>query len=404
MATTVTTTESWGSRLGDSIKGVIAGLVIFVLGFPLLFWNEGNTVKTRKALEEGEGATVSLESNAKVDPDMDGRLVHISGRADTQDTLSDATFGVSLKAIRLERQVEMYQWEETSHTTEKKNLGGSVTKTTTYEYKKIWTDRVIDSSSFVEAGHDNPGCKEFADERQEAANVSFGAFRLSEWQISAIGRAQKYVLPQDYSCPVPRCQVQGSTIYIPNTATRSNELNRRNAVAEPRIGDMRVTFYAVLPHDISLVAKQKGDTFVAYVAKNGKKVQLLSDGVQDAAEMFADAQSANTVLCWLVRILGFTMMFGGIKAVLKPISVLADVLPILGDIVGIGLGVVAFAVAMPCALVTIAIAWLFYRPVTAAILIAVAAGIVYWFAGKRAKAKKAAEAGNAPAASAEPAA
>lgn len=46
MAVTETTTESWGSRLGNSIKGVIVGLGLFVLGFPVLFWNEGNSVKT----------------------------------------------------------------------------------------------------------------------------------------------------------------------------------------------------------------------------------------------------------------------------------------------------------------------------------------------------------------------
>lgn len=43
MAVTETTTESWGSRLGNSIKGVIVGLGLFVLGFPVLFWNEGNS-------------------------------------------------------------------------------------------------------------------------------------------------------------------------------------------------------------------------------------------------------------------------------------------------------------------------------------------------------------------------
>lgn len=34
MAVTETTTESWGSRLGNSIKGVIVGLGLFVLASP----------------------------------------------------------------------------------------------------------------------------------------------------------------------------------------------------------------------------------------------------------------------------------------------------------------------------------------------------------------------------------
>ena len=80
MAVTETTTQSWGSRLGSSIKGVLIGLALFVGGFPVLFWNEGNTVKTRKALEEGEGACVAVESVAEVNPENEGLLVSLDMR------------------------------------------------------------------------------------------------------------------------------------------------------------------------------------------------------------------------------------------------------------------------------------------------------------------------------------
>ena len=150
MAVTETTTESWGSRLGSSIKGVLIGGALFIAGFPVLFWNEGNSVKTAKAIDEGEGVCVSVESNASIDQGNDDKLVHMSGKADTQDVLADDTFGVSATAIRLERQVEMYQWLEESRTSEKKKMGGSVEKTTTYTYKKGWFDHAIDSSGFKE--------------------------------------------------------------------------------------------------------------------------------------------------------------------------------------------------------------------------------------------------------------
>lgn len=383
MAVTETVTEGWGSRLGGSVRGILVGLAMFVAGFPVLFWNEGNTVKTRKALEEGEGACICLESPDTIEAEMNGKLVHISGMADTQDILTDPVFGVSERAIRLERNVEMFQWMEESRTSEKKNLGGSVTKTTTYTYSKVWADHYIDSNGFKEPGHDNPGGMEFTQEKSIAANVTFGAFRLSKDQITSIGDEQHYVFPTNYVCPIERVKVAGATIYVPDAETRSNALNNRDVVSQPRIGDMRVTFEIIRPHEISLVAKQHGDTFVPYVAKNKKKVSLLADGIKDAAEMFADAQSANDMMCWLIRLAGFLLMFFGIRAVVKPISVVLDVLPILGDIAEIGLGVVAFAVAAPCALVTIAVAWLFYRPIAACILIAISGGIVYLFIKKR---------------------
>ena len=387
MAVTETTTESWTSRLGGAVKGVVAGLALFILGFPVLFWNEGNSVKTAKALDEGEGACIPVESNAKVDPEMEGQLVHMTGRADTQDVLTDEQFGVSATAIALNRKTEMFQWRENSETTEKKNLGGSVTRTTTYTYEKVWSEAVIDSSGFKEAGHDNPGVIEFPSEEKLAANVSFGAFRLNERQIARIGSDQAYAFPTDFVCRVSRVQRQGNVILVPNKATRDNALNNRDVAAEPRIGDMRVTFTVVRPHDISIVAKQRGDTFVAYLAKTKKKVDLIQDGVVDCAEMFEDARDANTLFTWLVRLGGLLIMYIGLSMVLKPLSVLGDVLPILGTVIGWGTGLVAGVVALVCALVTIAVAWIFYRPVLAVLLL-VAAGALVFLVWKKKQSKK----------------
>ena len=383
MAVTETTTEGWGSRLGSSIKGVLFGLGLFIAGFPVLFWNEGNSVKTAKALDEGEGACISVESNAKVDPEMEGRLVHMTGKADTKDVLSDDVFGVSATAIRLSRKVEMYQWVEHEKTTEKKNVGGSVTKTTTYTYSKEWSSSVVSSDSFKEAGHDNPAAMEFESEEKLAQTVSFGAFMLSDDQIRRIGGEQAYAFPTSFVCKVDRVQTQGTTIYVPEIKTRENALNNRVVASQPRIGDMRVTFEVIYPHDISIVAKQRGGGFVGYTAKNGKKIDMLSNGIRDAAEMFAAARRNNAIMTWLVRLGGFLLMYFGLSMVLKPLSVLGDVLPILGDIIGLGAGFVAGIVAIVCTLVTIAVSWLFYRPVMAVVLLAVAGFFVWKLIARR---------------------
>ena len=43
---TETTTKGWTSRIGESIKGVLFGLVLIVLSCIGLFWNEGRAVQT----------------------------------------------------------------------------------------------------------------------------------------------------------------------------------------------------------------------------------------------------------------------------------------------------------------------------------------------------------------------
>ena len=218
MATEEVTTESWGSRLGNSFKGVITGGVLFLAGIPLLFWNEGRAVKTAKALEEGESACVALPSPDNIDPQNEGKLVHVTGNAVTQDILTDNFFpGISMKAIELRRRVEYYQWVENESTREEKQVGGSVKTITTYSYSKKWVSEPEDSSSFKEAGHDNivhyTGVE---NETQNAASVSLGAFTLTSGQIRSISGSQPVNL-KDVTLPAElagRTAVSGNVLYI----------------------------------------------------------------------------------------------------------------------------------------------------------------------------------------------
>jgi hypothetical protein len=49
---------------------------------------------------------------SSVDPANEGKLVHLTAKAVTDETLADDMFGVSANAIKLRRNVEMYQWKE----------------------------------------------------------------------------------------------------------------------------------------------------------------------------------------------------------------------------------------------------------------------------------------------------
>lgn len=64
--------------------------------------------------------------------------------------LSEPDFSMSIPAIKLERKIETYQWEEDSKEENKDNYGGSQTTTTTYTYKKVWDEGINNSSDFHE--------------------------------------------------------------------------------------------------------------------------------------------------------------------------------------------------------------------------------------------------------------
>ncbi len=611
MAVTETTTESWGSRLGGSIKGVAIGGVLFLAGIPLLFWNEGRAVKTAKALEEGASVCVKLPNTDTVDATLEGKLVHATGTAITDDVLTDDLFsGLSTKAMRLTRKVEYYQWVENERKEKKKNVGGSETTVTTYTYSKKWVNKPVDSSSFKEAGHDNVVfLPEATNANQVAQSARYGAFELTQSQINRISGAKPVELKPEYipdtlkgrvtisgnfayvgfpvggmmpgmmpgmmnkmtpapgmtpgvtppgmvqtvaTQPVPverigivpqlsmggfvtvptiqpnrmsvtnvdgvpfvitpdgmptpvmpngiyyagnlhgitetvpgngfvyptspvvqyadipgygslpiftienkafvrlatgalapyirqtpnvgQIIVNGAAIPVtvgttattpapayntapavqpaavqpaavqpammqpamgqPATTVATGTMQGTANPGNPQVGDVRIT-WTMIPAEmpVSVVAVQTGTTFAPYVAQSsaadGYTVDLLETGIKTKEEMFQNAEDANTMMTWILRVVGWLMMYVGLRMVFKPLEVLSDVLPILGDLVGIGTGILAFLIATPVALVTVAIAWLFYRPILGIILLAAAVGLVVLLFKKRAAAKAA---------------
>ena len=54
------TTVSWFSRIKESVKSVLVGVLLFCASFPLLWWNEGRAVQTARSLDEGSGDDTAL--------------------------------------------------------------------------------------------------------------------------------------------------------------------------------------------------------------------------------------------------------------------------------------------------------------------------------------------------------
>ena len=183
---TEVTSRSWFGRIKDSIAGTLFGLLLFLGAFVLLFWNEGRAVDTHKMLQEGASAVISVGSGQVV-PANEGKLIHVSGKATTNDELTDPIFEVTINALALRRKVEMLQWAESSKSETKKKLGGGTETVTTYSYSKDWSETVVDASQFRKSkGHKNPDTMIMSSESWQAENVNLGAFALTSGQISGI--------------------------------------------------------------------------------------------------------------------------------------------------------------------------------------------------------------------------
>ena len=394
MAVTEVQTESYFSRLGNSFKGIGGGLLLFLIAFPLLFWNEGRAVKRAKALETGAGAVVSVQAD-KVDPANEGKLVHVTAKADTKDVLTDPLFKISSTAIRLERRVEMYQWKQNESSKTEKQLGGGTKKTTVYTYEKVWSDKPVNSAYFKEAGHENPGCP-FESEKLRANHVTLGDFLLNDSLVDRLGDSRKLPVPADYKLPAALSgKSDAAYVHVSRKSSAPSQVSQEQpadnagdaALTEPAIGDLRISWYAVVPHEVSIVARQTGKTFSAYPV-GSESILLIADSVQSAEAMFQSAQSANSAMTWFLRIAGLVMMYVGLSCVLRPLSVLMDVIPFLGDLIGAGISLISFLIALPCTLVTIAVAWIYYRPLLGIGLLVVAAALIVFLFRKKAESHK----------------
>ncbi|HSK81547.1 MAG TPA: TMEM43 family protein [Thermoanaerobaculia bacterium] len=377
---TVTTSKSWFARLAESIKSVLIGLILFVVSFPLLFWNESRAVTTARSLEEGAGAVVTVAADA-VSPDHEGTLVHVTGPVATTGPVVDEDLGIEADAVKLLRKVEMYQWIEEEKSETQKKLGGGEETVTTYEYKKAWSSDPVDSSAFYEpAGHENPGDFPLPSTTFVADPVTLGAFTLSAEQVDQLDEATDLPvdagaaesLPDGFSAQVDR----GAFYMGANPAT-------------PAIGDVRISFQVVNPEQASVVAVQTGDTFAPYQAEAGDAILLVEEGVHTSAEMFQTAQSANTMLTWILRVGGFFAMFLGLFLVFRPLSVLGDVVPFIGSLLGIGVGLFAFVTSFALTFITIAIAWIAVRPILGITLLVLAGAGLFWLISANRKKKRA---------------
>ena len=188
MAYTETTTTGYGTRVGNSFNAIGSGILMFILGTALLWWNEGRAVKTEKMLDEAGSKYVEMENPNKKDASLEGELICGTAMATTEDSLTDADFGVGAKAISLRRSVEYYQWVEHAQTKKEDKLGGKEVTTTTYTYSKQWVSSPIQSSNIHDPAYQNKNTvlTTVEDAEQYAENVSFGAYKLNESLIHSI--------------------------------------------------------------------------------------------------------------------------------------------------------------------------------------------------------------------------
>lgn len=365
MPVTITEHTSWWSRLKSSFFGFLFSFVLVIAALFLLAWNEHRTLKTYKGLKAA-GDTVQVTPAESIDPAINGKLVYVSGEVTSEESARDPDFEIEAPALVLRRSVEMYQWKENKKTESRDKLGGGKETITTYTYEKRWDDEPIDSGSFREGGHVNPGSMPYRDQNFSVSDARIGAWRADDTILSALD-GKPLTLAEDGSFPDGFWLADATTLYSGNDPK------------SPQIGDLRVKYSAVAPQPASLIAQADGEGFKEWTSPADTGIYLVEAGSVDAAALVAHAQSTNSMWGWILRAVGFVLLWIAFSMMLGPLATLAAVLPPLGRMVGMFTGGVAFVLALVLASVTIVLSWILVRPLWAVVIVlGIVAAIALW--------------------------
>ncbi|MBO5529865.1 MAG: TMEM43 family protein [Bacilli bacterium] len=349
--------------------GILGGIALFVVGIFILWNNEGRTVKEQNAINEALKGYTDVSSE-KIDSKYEGKIIATTGKIDLSNSaeVSDPKFGISEKAVKLKRIVEMYQWTESCETDDNDKE--------TCSYSKEWDDSIVDSSEFKKAGHENPSSMKLEGNEYIASNIKVGAFDLPERLVNSLSYNKDYnneKLTEQY-----KNTVEG---YVINEKYITNSLD----VNDPQVGDLRISYKYASDGEVSILGVQSDTTIKAYTAKKGHNVYEIRRGSYTGREILENKASVNRTMKWILRILGTLAIILGIGSLFAPLQNLTNKVPVLGSIVNFSTGLFSGVVGLAISLIVIAIAWFRFRPVLSIILVVVVVGLIVFLKMKGVK-------------------
>mmetsp|Transcript_92220 Transcript_92220/g.177812 ORF Transcript_92220/g.177812 Transcript_92220/m.177812 type:complete len:463 (-) Transcript_92220:49-1437(-) len=373
------TYESGGSRLVGSIVAAVCLAPLLIIGMCfMLGWNERRAVCSSKAIAAGEG---EVQLMGCTNPnEWNGALVMMNCDVKTDGLPTFTGEGdfssLNFKGTGLKVKAEMYQCVEHKHTETNKDRigGGGVTTLTRYSYRLEWKERFIDSKAFEKRWSPNflQDCEK--DNPLWPSGVPQSATKYAE--IVKIG-AVKTRLASSIPVDTPISNVSAPSGWVGGISQYRSSKWR---VSKNGIGDVRVIFYG---NDwghpaATLLGKNVNGEIKAWTAQDswlcsGSTLYDLRMGSLSTDELFKALHDESTMLTWLLRFVGFGILWFAFSLFFAPLEVLADCIPCVGPFLGDSIEAVACGVsclpASACCSLVIGIVWVAMRPVVGVPLI-----------------------------------
>lgn len=243
-------------RRGMSWRSLVLNIVgaLFVLaGIGLEAINASSLISYRNAANLHGGQVIELGADAQPQAGQHGFMARVVGTPRVIESPHDEQFNQTANTPVLLRQVEMFQWREI-------DIGGSV------HYEQDWVDHPVDSSHFRDpAGHANPGRFPISGKQFDAGLVQMGGFKLGSVLVHALPGSQ--VIKPD-AAALPENLAASFSPYQDYLVTSAHP-------GDPRLGDLRVSWYVVPLQQVTIVGRLDGARLeAASDAGDGKGYQV----------------------------------------------------------------------------------------------------------------------------------
>ncbi|MBA4337075.1 hypothetical protein C0416_04890 [bacterium] len=311
--------QNFGDKLIGSISGILIGVLVFIGSFVVLYKVEGRTDYSKVANKAVE------VSQAAGDEDQ---FVYFTGEMKASQQIGDDLYVKPGDYAVLHRKVEMYSWVEEEESTE---------DTEFYTYSTEWVEDVENSSEFNQPrGHENPAQPNYS-KRFVADGVKIGDYEINTDSVS-------FPSLDDLDLKSDMVNIYG-TIKISSDKDNDYIFDGRGSFESPQVGDLRYT-YSVLPvgKKMTVFGKLSNGMIESHHGENeGKLYRIFKGSNGDSKAVLRGEYSSSG---WFGRIGSFLLMWLGLSLILKPLSVVMELIPVIGKLGKSALGAITFTVTL----------------------------------------------------------
>lgn len=372
-----------GQRLRNSLVAMVLGVVLFFGSFVVLFLNEG-----RENLAGVARGARLYEATATYD---ETDLLYVIGSLSSTAPLSDNYLQAG-HYIRLIREVEMYAYVEIEHTRTREHVGGSQTTEYTYTYEKQWVNDPRPTVTYkgvaserptdIPAGYDAWITSMPQSRLDTASNLAINGIPMSSENL-VLSNPKSLVLSEsvvDLAALTDNETVHPEAIFRRNTET--------GTLDNPQVGDVRIAYRAVMNTDegLLLAAFSEG-MFLRYMTPNDNRLYRFFTGTTTLSDAIDRLQDEYTAMLWILRIVGFVMMFSGLLLMANPARTLLSVLPIFAKVGMFVYGFFALMSSLTLSVLVIVLAMLFHNALLAVgVVLLIVLALIFYLRSKKQKA------------------